>query len=124
MTVHQLNEEMVNEMSIQKVKDGASRLKAGIKDTAKAAIQVVKDEAGDNKKAFEIFKRKVMSKFGKGDAPTEEEFKKAVDQMIKDNPKLLVMVGIGAAPESAVTLPLAIKLAKKMGIDLVPKKTF
>lgn len=124
MTVHQLNEEMVNEMSIQKVKDGASRLKAGIKDTAKAAIQVVKDEAGDNKKAFEIFKRKVMSKFGKGDAPTEEEFKKAVDQMIKDNPKLLVMVGIGAAPGSAVTLSLAIKLAKKMGIDLVPKKTF
>ena len=124
MTVHQLNEEMVNEMSIQKVKDGASRLKAGIKDTAKAAIQVVKDEAGDNKKAFEIFKRKVMSKFGKGDAPTEEEFKKAVDQMIKDNPKLLVMAGIGAASGSAVTLPLAIKLAKKMGIDLVPKKTF
>lgn len=124
MTVHQLNEEMVNEMSLQSVKDGAKKIKDGVVDATKKAIQVVKDEANDNKQAFSIFKRKLLSKFGKAEAPTPEEFKKAVDQMIKDNPKLLIIAGIGATPGSAVTLPIAMKVAKKFGIELTPSKTF
>jgi hypothetical protein len=124
MTVHQLNEEMVNEMSLQTVKDGAKKIKDGVVDATKKAVQVIKDEASDNKMAFGIFKKKIMSKFGKGEAPTPEEFKKAVEQMLKDNPKLLLIGGIAAAPGSAVTLPIAMKVAKKFGIELAPKKTF
>ena len=124
MTVHQLNEEMVNEMSLESVRDGAKKVKDGVVDATKKAVKVVKDEIDDNKQAFSVFKRIMLSKFGKGEAPTPEEFKKAVDQMLKDNPKLLLIGGIVATPGSAVTLPIAMKVAKKFGIELAPSKTF
>jgi hypothetical protein len=100
------------------------KIKDGVVDATKKAVQVIKDEASDNKAAFGVFKRSLLNKFGKGESPSPEEFKKAVDQMLKDNPKLLLIGGIAAAPGSAITLPIAMKVAKKFGIELAPKKTF
>ena len=74
------------------------------------------------KKALNIFKNKFKSIFGK-EQVTAEELQQAFDQM-GDNGKMIIIAAIGATPGSALTLPLTIKIAKKMGINLLPTKTF
>lgn len=119
MKLHDLNDEMINELNMQDIKDGAKKVVDGTKETLATAKKVIVDEYNDNKIAFQIF----IKKF-KGHDVTEDEFSKALSQVFKDNPKLLVIAGIGAMPGSAVTLPIAIKVAKKFGINLIPSKTF
>lgn len=124
MNLNDLNDEMLNELNIPDVKDGVKKVKDAIIDATKKATKVIKDEAKDNIVALSVFKRVIKSKISRGEAPTPEEFKKAIDQMLKDNPKLLVIAGIAATPGSALTLPIAMKLAKKFGINLAPERTF
>ncbi len=121
MRVHELNQniEQLNEFSMTVVKKGTDAVVTGVKDTLKSAAKVAKDEFNDNVSAFNIIKKKF-----KGHHTTEEEFKNALEQLFKDNAKLLAVAGIGALPGSVVTLPIAIKVAKKLGIDLIPSKTF
>jgi len=121
--VSDLNIEMVNEMSLDNVKEKAKAVKDGVKDATNKVVTTIKDEYVDNKKAFSIFKNKLKSKFGNGDEPTAEEFKKAIEQL-KDNGRLVVIGTIGASPGSTITLPIAMKVAKKLGIRLAPEKTF
>ena len=64
-----------------------------------------------------------INKF-RGKDVSEQDFKKALNQVFKDNPKLLIIAGITVTPGSAITLPLAIKIAKKFNVNLVPEKTF
>lgn len=116
MKLQQLNEELINELDM---KDNAKNIIKGAKETLAAAKKVVKDEYSDNVSAFKVFIKKI-----KGNTVTEDEFKNALNQIFKDNPKLLTIAGIGALPGSAITLPLAIKIAKKFGVNLVPEKTF
>lgn len=119
MKVHDLNEEMLNELNLQDIKDGAKKVATATKETVGGAIKVAKDEWNDNVKAFQIFIRKF-----KGHQVEESEFKAALDQVLKDNAKLLLVAGIGVSPGSAITLPIAINIAKKFGVNLIPSKTF
>lgn len=120
MKVSDLNEELMNELDMQDVKDGAKKVIDGAKETYTKVKKVLKDEYRDNVEAFKIFIKKFKGK----EQVTDEQFKNALNQVFKDNVKLLAIAGIGATPGSAVTLPLAMKIAKKFGINLVPSKTF
>ena len=119
MKVHDLNEELINELNMKDIKDGVKKVSDAAKETLGGAIKVVSDEIDDNSKAFAIFKRKLT-----GHEVSEAEFKAAWDQMFKDNVKLLTIAGIGVLPGSAIALPLMMKIAKKFNIDLIPEKTF
>ena len=110
---------MLNELNVQDIKDGVKKVASAAKETVGGAIQVAKDEWNDNVKAFQIF----IKKF-KGHPVDENEFTAALNQVFKDNAKLLLVAGISISPGSAITLPLAINIAKKFGINLIPSKTF
>jgi len=118
MTLRELNEGI----SLKDIKSKVKVIKTSVTDKAKEIGKTLKDEFNDNKAAFGIFKKSIKGKFG-GEKPTPEEFQKAIEQM-KDNVRLTVIGAIGAAPGSALTLPLTFKIAKKMGITLAPSKTF
>lgn len=117
MKVNELNDKMLNELDMKKIKDG-------IVNATKKAATVVKDEYNDNKKAFSIIKNLLVSKMKNTEEPSKEDYDKALQQILKDNPKLLTIGAISALPGSVITLPIVIKGAKKFGIDLIPKKTF
>jgi len=123
MNVHTMNLELNEILSMKDIKDKANAVKDGAKEATKKIVTTLKDELADNKKAFGIFKSKIKSKFGSGEAPSPEDFQKAINQM-GDNARLVIIASIGATPGSALTLPLTMKIAKKMGIDLAPTKTF
>lgn len=110
---------ILHEISIEPIKEAGRKIADGTKEALNKAKDVVVDEYHDNITAFKIF----LNKF-KGRPVHEEEFIKALEQVFKDNTKLLIVSGIGALPASAITLPIAIKIAKKFGIELIPSKTF
>ncbi len=85
----------------------------------KKSKKLIIDEFNDNHEVVKILKNKF-----KGKQLTEEEFQKVISQLFKDNPKLLIIGGISLLPGSIIALPLAIKIADKLGINLVPNKTF
>lgn len=90
----------------------------GVKDVLKRITTTLKDEHIDNKIAFRHFKDKLTGK-----EVSKENFKKSLDQMA-DNGRMILMGAVGAAPGSVVTLPLLLKLAKKLNIRITPEKTF
>lgn len=61
------------------------------------AVKIVKDEIFDNKMAFGIVYKKLMS----GEV-SPEDFKKAKDQLLKNNAKILSMGALGALHGSVV----------------------
>lgn len=119
MKLHDMNDELLNELNLQDIKNGAKKIANATSETIKGAVKVAKDEFDDNVSAFKIF----IKKF-KGHPVTEDEFRKSLEQIFKDNIKLLTVAGIGALPGSVVTLPITLSTAKKFGIELIPSKTF
>lgn len=120
MRVHDLNEELLNELNMDDVKRGAKKVVDGAKEAVLSIAKVAKDEYNDNVIAF----GKLIKHFTGRKEMTKEDFKKAVDQIFKDNSKLLIMGFIAALPGSAVALPVVLNIAKKFNVNLVPSKTF
>lgn len=114
-----MNDDLLNELSMAVVKDHTDKIVAGAKDGLKKATTVLKDEYFDNVEALKILKRKF-----KGEKLETGEFIKALKQLSFDNIKLAAVAGITATPGSVITLPLAIAVADKIGINLIPTKTF
>lgn len=123
MKVRDLNEEMINEISLAGMKDKIKNIRTSLEATAKVILQSVKDESSDNKQAFDIFKRRLLHRLKKYDKPTPEEFLQAMNQM-RDNIRMVIMGLIGISPGGSLTLSIALKMAKKLGIVLAPVKTF
>ncbi len=53
-----------------------------------------------------------------------EDFKKAKDQLLKNNAKILTMGALGALHGSVVVAPISMKIAAQLDIELKPSKTF
>jgi hypothetical protein len=124
MKVCDLNEELLNELNLQDIKDSAKKVVSGTKAGVVKVKNIIVDEFKDNIEALKILKNAILQKFGKGVEVSDSDFKKAVDQLLKDNIKLFLLAGISVLPGSAVILPIAISIAKQFDIHLVPTKTF
>jgi hypothetical protein len=124
MKLQDLNGEMLIEMNLHHVSTHVSNKAKKITDNTKNTLLTIKkvlvDEFNDNIAAFKVLKNKFKEK----DSVNVEDFKKALEQIFVDNTKLLTIAGISVLPGSALTLPLVMKFAKKIGINLVPSKTY
>ncbi len=115
---------MLNEIDLKKIKKYTSHHVKNIatetKSTFSKTKKVLTDEFIDNIEAFNVLR----DKFKDEDSVDSDEFKKALEQLFIDNAKLLTIAGIGIMPGSALTLPLVMNIAKKLGINLIPSKTY
>lgn len=110
---------MTKDNNFTPLKTVGKKVAEGTKEAVSKAKYIFVDEYNDNVEAFKVF----INKFKQEPVP-EDEFRKALEQVFKDNTKLLIVTGIGFLPGSAITLPIAITVAKKFGIELIPSKTF
>ena len=101
------------------IKQYGQTIWATTKSTVQSTIVVLKDEYHDNVRSAKI----VMNKL-RGKEVNDVHLNAAMRQIFKDNTKLLVVGIISILPGSVVTLPIIIKSSKKLGIDLIPNKTF
>ena len=85
-------------------------IKNGIKDFFKKA-STEKDET--------IQSMKILSKYAKGKEVSDEEKKYVADQF-KDVLKMSGMAAVASAPGGSIAVPLLVKAAKKMNINLMP----
>ena len=85
-------------------------IKNGIKDFFQKA-SVEKDET--------VQSMKILSKYAAGKKVTDDEKKYVADQF-KDILKMTGMGAVAAAPGGSVAVPLLVKAAKKMNVDLMP----
>lgn len=85
-------------------------IKTGIKDFFKKA-SMEKDET--------VQSMKILSKYAKGKEVSDEEKKYVADQF-KDVLKMTGMGAVAAAPGGSLAVPLLVKAAKKMNVDLMP----
>lgn len=89
-------------------------MKEKFKEALSSIKEVMKTEFRDNKMALKILMKK---------RKTCMEKKKLKEQMI-ENVKMLFLFILMILPGSALLIGLAIKLAKKMKVELFPRKTF
>lgn len=127
MTVNDMNNDLDESLKLDKLKSVAKEIYSSAKDSLSNAKKVAIDEFYDNSHATKILIKKIgkkLKKFENHEDVTEEEFRQALNQIFIDNAKLLTVAGISVLPGSVVTLPLALKIANKLGINLIPSKTF
>lgn len=106
-------------MNLRDLNKLAKDVKGEFLKNIKKGKDLIIDELNDNHEVIKILKNKFN-----GVEISEEEFQKVLTQLFKDNPKLLLLGGISLLPGSVVALPIAIKIADKLGIDLIPNRTF
>lgn len=106
-------------MKLRDLNNLAKDIKDEFFKNIKKGKDLIIDELNDNHEVVKILKNKFN-----GVEISEEEFQKVLTQLFKDNPKLLLIGGISLLPGSVIALPIAIKIADKLGIDLIPNKTF
>lgn len=111
--------DMINHKHVENVRKHISNVNDTAKSTYEKTKKVIIDEFVDNVEAVKILRKKFY-----GHDVEVEEFRMALEQLFLDNAKLLTIGGISVLPGSALTLPITIKIAKKLGINLVPSKTF
>tara|TARA_Y100001933_G_scaffold45240_1_gene43071 strand:- start:12183 stop:13709 length:1527 start_codon:yes stop_codon:yes gene_type:complete len=85
-------------------------IKNGIKDFFKKA-STEKDET--------VQSMKILSKYATGKKVSDDEKKYVADQF-KDIMKMAGMGAVAAAPGGSIAVPLLVKAAKKMNVDLMP----
>ena len=93
------------------------------KDSFNSIIKHTVNEYHDNVEALKIVKKFIKSKTGDNDTITDVELENLINQL-KDNFKIFFFIAVGITPGSMITLPVLIKIAQKLHIDLKITRTF
>jgi len=121
MTIHEMNEELNEMITMKDIKNKA-------KDTLDAAKQFGKDtkrEVIETAKMIKVAKDALKHALSKGitEKPSKEEILNAKNQL-KDIGKITALLPLFAAPGGGLAIAALFKLAEKNGYKLAPSKSF